>query len=1032
MAMISLALPYYYSNFLTLFKKNVIHYPDQAAIQYQSQSLTYADLDKRSTVLAGHLQSLGIHKNQIVGVLLPPGLELAIGLVGIFKSGAAYLPLDPDYPLERIRFMIEDAKPFIILTSKHWVDTISYCHSLVKIVVIEDEFLNSLYYCAYSPPCFEQESLAYLIYTSGSTGQPKGVMVMHQNLDHFLGAIQEHIKLNARDRFFSITPISFDIFALEFFLPLTQGATCILNDALTRKDPLLLQENLSLSAATFLQATPATYAMLIQIGWKNKYLRGLLCGGEAWDETLAKKIFVCIEETAQLWNMYGPTETTIWCACQEITREATEVLIGPPLLGNEFYLINENNKNSDEGELWIAGLNVAAGYFNRPEINNKFITHVNASYTRAFRTGDWVKRAGNAYRYLSRIDRQIKLRGFRIELSEVEVKINAYPGVIQSVVMVCEEVLIAFILTMETIAEDDIQAYLRKYLPDYMVPNYCWLLQQWPLTPAGKIDYKQLQHFFVSKNGKIIKNTENIESNLQQQLKNIWAELLKTDSITEDSHFFNIGGHSLLAVRLTSRIRQIFSVNVSLQEIFQTPILEDMAVLIENRKFNTKSTSKLISNSISKPISIINEYALTPEQQDNWDYQFKLGGELVVNSLSAIRITGPLNVSLLEKSIDLVLNSYSVFHYQFVKKAEKIIQKKTAIDAFKWKLNLQKIVVDDEQESFNVEKAPLFHANIIEVDRHQYVLITNNHHLIMDGWAKSIFFNKIGFCYQQLIHNPNFVLEKNNQYEDYLNWYFAWQDSDQCYSQQQFWREFLNNGIQATYLESQPPVKNQLSFVGSIEYFLIDLVQKKQIESIALDKKVTVFSVYLSCFYLTLASFNRASYQLIGTVTSARTETQFEEVIGLLANTLLIPADLTVGSLTVFIEQIHQHCLMVLTHQVLPFSKILASASVSSEAKHDRAGNILFLYQNIPVRQLMLSDDIQTVFLPIETKFSIVDFLFELRPLTEGLQGAVEFRSALYSPKLIRQFINRYLHCLTLVATRLYDDKNIWTIVDNL
>jgi amino acid adenylation domain-containing protein len=945
MAMISLALSYY-SEFLTLFKKNVINYPNQVAIQYQSQSLTYADLDTRSTLLAGYLQSLGVNKNHIVGILLPHGLELSIGLVGILKSGAAYLPLDPDYPSARIRFMIDDASPSIIITSRNLVDTISDsdCDSVVKIVLIEDEFLNY----QYVPVYFEQDDLAYLIYTSGSTGQPKGVMVTHHNLYHFLSTIQEHIQLKSTDRFFSITPISFDIFALEFFLPLTQGAACILNDAMTRKDPLLLQQQLALSAATFFQATPASYAMLIQSGWKNEYLRGLLCGGEAWDETLAKKIFACVGEKTQLWNMYGPTEATIWCACQEITPETTEILIGPPLSGNEFYLINENNENSDEGELLIAGLNVAAGYFNRPDIQDKFISNTNKTHERSYRTGDWVKRIGTAYRYMSRIDRQIKLRGFRVELSEIEAKINAYPGVVQSVVIVNDKMLAAFIMTMKPIEQDDIQSYLQKYLPAYMLPNYFWFLQQWPLTPAGKIDYKQLEKLFSSKKEKIIKVTEKTLSSFQQQLKAIWVELLKTESITGKSHFFNAGGHSLLAVRLASRIRQVFGANVSLQEIFQTPIFDDMASLIENRN-NINNNNIIISPPILSKLPIINEYSLTPEQQDNWDYQFKLGGVLAVNSPSVIQLEGPLNVSLLEKSINLVLNSYSVFHYQFLKKGTAVVQKKTITDinVFKWKLNLknnslknkksiQKFIFDNEQEGFLVEKAPLFRASIVEVDHHQYILITNNHHLIMDGWAKSIFFKKIGFCYQQLMRDPTFVLEKNTQYEDYLNWYFAWQDSDQSHEQQQFWRQFLKNGIQAAYLDNQyyDHVKNnnkdETDFSGSVEYFLISLLQKKQIEQFAIDKNVTVFAVFLSCFYLTLASFNRASYQLIGTVASARTETQFEEVVGLLANTLLIPADLTVGSLTVFIEQIHHHCLMALTHQALPFSKILASTGVSA------------------------------------------------------------------------------------------------------
>jgi amino acid adenylation domain-containing protein len=572
-----------------LFEEQVERTPDAVAVVFENQQLTYHQLNCRANQLAHYLRSLGVGADVLVGICVERSLEMVVGLLGILKAGGAYVPLDPDYPQDRLTFMLEDAQAPVLLTQASLVEAIP--HHKAQVVCLDTDWQANIYGTDSQENLYSElttDNLAYIIYTSGSTGKPKGVQIPHSALSNFLYSMRQTPGLTEENTLLAVTTYSFDIAALELFLPIIVGARLVIASREIALDGTQLSAKLIDSKATVMQATPATWQLLITAGWSGNEQLKILCGGEALPAHLASQL---LHRCASLWNMYGPTETTIWSAASQIKTDGKIVPISQAIANTQLYILDQYSQLVPvgvAGELHIGGEGLARGYFNRPDLTaEKFIPNpFSKKATRLYKTGDLARYFPNGeIEYIGRIDNQVKLRGFRIELGEIETLIIQHAAVRETVVVVRNDStdsqrLVAYVVLnfeqMLTISE--LRGFLESKLPNYMMPAAFVTLEALPLTPNGKVDRRALPAPSQSRD---LERFVAPRNQLELQLVQIWSQILKLDEVGVKDNFFDIGGHSLLVPYLLAQIQQQFGKSLPLVTLFQHPTIEELAELVQ-------------------------------------------------------------------------------------------------------------------------------------------------------------------------------------------------------------------------------------------------------------------------------------------------------------------------------------------------------------------------------------------------------------------------------------------------------------------
>jgi amino acid adenylation domain-containing protein len=610
--------------------------PDAVAVVCGSQSLTYRELDRRANQLANYLRNLGLGPESLVAIGMERSLEMMVALLGALKAGAAYVPLDPSYPAERLQFMLDDSRASILLTRS--LDSFPISHNEPNnrtAAVLGGSNLNNQAGMSFSnagttspigrvrasssdkqenievgkivrpihldtdwpeisrepedAPRVEMtpENLAYVIYTSGSTGNPKGVQIPHRAVVNFLYSMQREPGLASTDTLLSVTSVSFDIAALEFFLPLTVGARVALATKEEIFDAARMKTLLCESGATVMQATPSFWEFLVDAGWTGDRHLKILCGGEALSRELAEQL---LTRGLEVWNLYGPTETTIWSTLTKLAPGKGPVSIGRPIANTQVFILDFHLQPVPvgvPGELYIGGKGVARGYLNQPELTaEKFISSPDGSPL--YKTGDIARyRSDGGIECLGRNDFQIKLRGRRIDLGEIESALRRHPDVRDAVVSLKEENpgqkrLAAYVLAAAGTSPNttSLQELLKSKLPDYMVPNAFVLLDKFPLTPNGKVDRKALSARTPGVAGPDRSFTPP-HTITQETLAQIWRELLQVPRVGIHDNFFELGGHSLLAMQFLARVRPAFEAELTLRHIFEAPTIAELAVVLD-------------------------------------------------------------------------------------------------------------------------------------------------------------------------------------------------------------------------------------------------------------------------------------------------------------------------------------------------------------------------------------------------------------------------------------------------------------------
>jgi amino acid adenylation domain-containing protein len=706
-----------------LFEAQVEQTPDAIAVEFENQFLTYQQLNKQANQLAKYLQFLGVQSNSLVGICVERSPEMLVSLLAVLKAGGAYIPLDPTYPQQRLAFMLEDAQVPVLLTQKNLVEILPKTQA--KVICLDAEIpsyfdLNFLENKTNNP-----EDLAYIIYTSGSTGTPKGVQIQHRAVVNFLTSMQQILNITKQDTFAAITTLSFDIAVLELFLPLTVGAKVVILSRQLATDGVKLSQFLQQSKITFMQATPATWRMLMSAGWQGRKGAGeaisplkILCGGEALTSELAHQL---LERCTTLWNVYGPTETTIWSTIYPV-QSAQDISIGRPIANTQTYILDEQLKPVTvgvPGELHIGGMGLSKGYLNRPDLTEqKFISNpfleageigensvdsslVTRPSSRLYKTGDLARYLpdGNI-EYLGRIDHQVKVRGFRIELGEIESILAQHCSVQEAVVIVREDVpgdqqIVAYLVARngqvfntnnstkthilnklalgrdvpparlydvkESVATliPQLREFLKEKLPHYMIPSNFVVLESLPLTPNGKVDRKSLPA--PEQNQRETEDFVAPRTMTETSLAKLWSDILKLEKISIHDNFFELGGHSLLATQLLSRIRQTFKVELPLNQLFATPTIAQLSPYLDSNSTDFKTE---VLPLISVPRN--QELPLSFAQERLWFLDQLSPGNYAYNMATAVRLQGVLNVPALENSLNTIISRHEALRTAFV------------------------------------------------------------------------------------------------------------------------------------------------------------------------------------------------------------------------------------------------------------------------------------------------------------------------------------------------------------------------------
>jgi len=1013
-----------------LFEDQVEKTPDNIAVLHSSlisggdgdKQLTYQELNERANQVAHFLRERGVGPEILVGICVERSLEMVVGLLGILKAGGVYVPIDPTFPMERILYILDDTKAQILLTHDELV--LDFSQYTGEVFTLDGDIEASTKFSYENPINLTKTgNLAYVIYTSGSTGKPKGVQVTHNSVTNFFNSLEIRPGISENDTMVSVTTFSFDISVLELFLPLINGGKVVLVDHETASNGYHLIEILDKYEATMMQATPATWQMLLMAGWQGKPELHIISGGETLPPQLATEL---LYKGIDLWNMYGPTETTIYSSIYSVTTGETGVPIGYPIHNTQIYILDIDFIPAPigvTGELYIGGKGLARGYLNRPDQTAEvFIPNPFSEMPgeRLYKTGDLARcqQDGNI-EFLGRVDNQVKIRGFRIELGEIEAVANQYPGVKNTVVTthgdsIKNKKLVAYIISKEevTIAIDDLREHIRNYLPSYMVPSIYMVIDELPLTPIGKINRRALPEPDPKREELEITYITS-RTPTEEIIAGIWSEVLGLEKIEVNDNFFELGGHSLSATQVITRVRKAFQVEIELKKIFDTPTIAGMAGQISGLSETQIPPLKPTSRGGFLPLSFA--------QQRLWFLDQLAPGMLAYNICNAVRLKGTLNIRVFEQSIMEVVRRHEALRTVFPVMNERPEQKILPVSDIRIsQIDLQQLPENEREEnflkqaneevhrSFDLEKGPLFRSFLFTIKEGEHILLLVIHHIVTDGWSFGVFFDELGDLYQAFLHdNESPLLELPIQFPDYAKWQRGLLNDDVLETQLTYWSNKLSGAdlLELPTDRVRPPTQ---SFLGKshISVLSIEIIEKLKV----LSRKVnaTLYMTLLTAFNVLLYRYSNQEDILVGTPLAGRDLPEVEGLIGYFLKTIVVRNDLS-GDPT-FLEMIDRVRDIVVeahTYQDLPFEKLVDALDITRDLSRNPLFQVMFTLQNYPLSSRQLTG-LEMSSVHIERKKAMYDLTLTVEEGKQGLQAIFEYCTDLFDDETITRMADHF------------------------
>ncbi len=1026
-----------------LFEKNIIEHfeeqvksnPNSVALEFGDKQLTYIEFNERINQLANYLTENNVNKNSFVALLFERSFEMVISIYAVNKSGAAYLPIAPEQPSERINYIIEDANVDIVLTHKNFDKNIINENIKVINVDLHKEKIDK------ESKEYKSEilikNLAYCIYTSGSTGKPKGTLLHHKGLSNRIIWMKEKLKTNQREIFIQKTPYTFDVSVWEFFLPLTIGAKLVIAKPEGHKDPFYLKEIITEKNVTIIHFVPSMLKVFLETPdiEKCKSLRNVVCSGEALSVNLQNKFFRLF--TSSLYNFYGPTEATVdvtyWESDNSLNLQY--VPIGKAIANTKIYVL-DNFLNplpvGVAGELYIAGVNLAYGYLNKPDLTaEKFIPNPFSEKPgeRLYKTGDLVKTLpdGNIV-FLNRIDNQVKLRGLRIELGEIEFVLKNIDFIKDALVSVYKEnqneFLVAYVITNYNAENktEKIKNVISKTLPDYMVPATFIYLEEFPLTSSGKINRKvlPLPNETEERKEKIIVKPE---TKTEEILIETISHLLNLKEVSTLDNFFSIGGHSLLATQLIIRVKKKFSIDIPLKSIFENPTIKDFAKIIDNYLKNDKPVGEEKIPTVPRT----NKLQLSYQQQRLWFLDQLDPMNASYNIPSLVKLKGEINLEIVAETINIIISRQEILRSYIQtnegKPSVKIVDvKEFNIDLVdvtnKNKNEVYEICKNDVIIPFSLNKFPLFRIKLYRVNEKEHYLLFVIHHIISDGWSESIFIKEFTEIYSSLLFDKTPQLpELKIQYADFANWQREYLNDSVLEEKLEFWRNYLKEVPALLQLPTDKPRPAIQTFNGEIINFKVPENLTKQIKTLSKNENATLFMVLLGAFQTLLAYYSGQDDIVVGTPVANRNKEELENLIGFFVNTVVFRNDFSNNpTFKEILKRIIKISAQVFSHQDLPFEKLVDSLNIERNVSHSPLFQVMFTFQNLPQTKISLPRlDLESVELGTNiAKFDLS--LTMMESVGEQLVGGFEFNTDLFERKTIERMVQHFLNLLNIIS----------------
>jgi amino acid adenylation domain-containing protein len=1000
---------------LSFFNNQVKLHPKKNAIKDSLNTYSYGELDVLSTCFANYLtEKLGTEGKLPVGVLMSRNANLIAVLLGILKSGNFYIPMDPDFPKKRLTSIIEHSEVKCIIGEEGSKGSVpeSTPFILIKEIYEEGSFIPFL-----KPREVKSSDTAYVIYTSGTTGKPKGVEISHQSLLNFLLSIQEVPSLNEKDLLFSVTTQSFDISNLEFFAPLLVGATVYVADKNMLVEPLSVINGIKEAQATILQATPSFYQMLLNAGWKGDKKLKLFCGGDSLSESLAEQL---IKSCGEVWNLYGPTETTIWSSCKRVTTAKDANNIGRPLQNTQFYILDACKKIlpvGTAGRIYIGGDGLAKGYFkNELLTNEKFIKNPFKESELMYDTGDIGKwNSEGEIEFLGRDDNQVKIRGYRIELGEIENQLTQQEAIKSAVVVVKrnnkqEALLAAFVITDdESLEMEAVKMTLRKALPAYMIPNIIIAVKSFPLTPNKKIDRNKLTSQVLSASST---NTlyQDAHTSLERNLCCYFKEVLDLErEVGIHDDFFALGGHSLNAVRLIGIIEERLNYHISLKTIFENPTVFSLSAFLQE-----EAVQNYISLASTEEKS---HYPVTLAQRSIWLASLQKEKSIAYNMFRAFEVKGNLNEEVLTTAFQKIIDKYEVLRTSFFERDGLLCQKVHASDEVKFKLDtllvengsIQQVLENYSNQLFVTDAPELFRVGLIQPMKGENILIFVTHHIIMDGWSLEIMIKEMVRYYHALSLKKSCETGSLSfQFKDYVLWQRQ-TELKKGSANGKYWKQYLKDYRWKTLF---PPDQLQLENrrnTGAFYRFQWDSTFLNQLKQTAYKNKVTLHTLLISTFNLLIYKIQKLEDICLGTINSGRPISALHDQIGMFVKTLPLRTKISSGvSVGDLLAEVQHQLLAIDAHQEIPeevFNTLRFDAIMVLQ-------NPTFDYESIHI-----SEDLAIHSIPVDSRYNRLPLLLDFSVHQDKLHGTVHYNTGLYSLNSIEIWVLKFQRILSQLVS---------------
>lgn len=1014
-----------------LFAAQVAKTPDNIAVIFEGQKLTYQELNHRANQVAHYLQSLGVEPEVLVGICVERSLEMIVGMLGILKAGGAYVPLDPTYPKERLSFMLSDSQVQVVLTQEKFVEELTA--SGAKLVFLDTDWESFQRESNENPGSgVTSANLAYVIYTSGSTGTPKGVLIQHQGVCNLIHAQIKLFDIHHASCVLQFASFSFDASVWEIFMTLCSGASLYIGTQDSLRPGTDLMQFLRKQSITQVTLPPTALAALPKEELPN--LQTLIVAGEACNP----KLIAEWSKGRHFFNAYGPTESTVCATVSQYTGN-TQMTIGRAIANIQIYILDHNLQPVPigvPGELYIGGDGLARGYLNRPELTKeKFISNPfkKTEGSRLYKTGDLARYLpdGNI-EFLGRVDNQVKIRGFRIELDEIEKLLIQHPDVKQAAVIAREDIpgdkrLLAYVVLNQKpeAIVTTLKNLLQENLPQYMIPGVFVVLDSLPLTPNGKVDRQNLpvcdrtrpdvEESFVAPRNPI-----------EEKLAAIWADLLGYEQIGVNDNFFNLGGHSLIVAQILSRVRDSFQVELSFANIFANPTVAGLASVIQQHELLEQKLQSPAIQRISRagmlPVSFAQErvYFIQEVAPENTAYQAQ----------ATLRFQGHLDVIVLKKCLSEIVQRHEIFRTTFPAVNGRLFQvihsslpiELNVVDIEKFtgseqEAEIQRLFDAEVKKPFYLDKLPLVRWLLLKLNDQDHLLVHIEHHMVHDGWSfNNVFLKEFLALYQAFCEgHPSPLPELPIQFVDFASWQREWVQSQEAQAQLAYWQQQLSGSPPLLELPYDRPRPAEQTYNGAQVRLELPITLCESLRVLSRQEGITLFMTTLAAFLVIVRRYTGQDDLCLGTAVANRRMRETEQLIGMIVNNLVLRTDLS-GNPTFreLLGRVRKVSLEAFANEDLPFDKVVEVIKPIRNLSYNPLFQVMFSFHDSPRPDLTLPGLNITTNVALSNKSTKFDLDVVLIPHSQlngkdkGITLIWEYNADLFDAATIQQMVDQY------------------------